>query len=124
MFDLSFIEKHDENGNYLGIEFEVVDGQIQFCTGLEMIRQQIRNLLLTWTGQWFLDVTFGIDYSSQIGERRQQLILLEIAGKVSQIPEVSKVLRCQSIIEDEVLIIDLSVLAKNEVLNFKVPPNV
>lgn len=124
MFDLSFVEKYDVNNNYLGIEFEVIDGQIQFCTGIELVRQNIRNLLLTWTGQWFMDTTFGIDYKEQIGQQQMKIIILEIIGKVSKVPEVSKVLQCTSVMEGETLFIKLSVLVKDEVLKFKVPQNV
>jgi hypothetical protein len=124
MFDLSLKETTDFYGNFLGIQFEVVNGQIQFCTGLEMIRQQIRNLLYTWVNQWFLDVTFGIDYASQLGRQRQELITLEIISKVAQINEVSKILNCQATVVDGIMIIELSVLVKNEVLQFKVSPNV
>lgn len=124
MFDLSLVETYDARKNYIGIEFQVIDGQIQFCTGIEAVRQEIRNLLLTWTDQWFLDVSYGIDYSSQIGQNKSQLIVLEIIGKVSQIEEVSKIIKCTSNIVEDIMVIELSVMVKNEVLKFKVPENV
>lgn len=124
MFDLSFIETDDVYGNFLGIQFQVVNGQIQFCTGLEMIRQQIRNLLYTWVNQWFLDVTFGIDYGSQLGQKQKNLIVLEITSKVSQINEVSKVINCTPSMSNGIMTIELSVLIKNEVLQFRISPNV
>ena len=122
VFDLSIVKKSATEAD--GFVLDVKNGQIQLVSSLEWLRQKIRNLLETWQGEWFLDTSYGIDYKSQIGKSRQEIILLEIKSKISEIDEVSEVLRCNASYSNDRMYIDLSVVAKGEVLNFKVAQNV
>lgn len=74
-----------------GVVFNVIDGDLQFCGGAEQLRQQIRNLLVTWTQQWFLDALYGINYNLAFQSSSYLNLTPELQSKVLAIQGVSKI---------------------------------
>ena len=127
MFDLSWKELYQDpltKTGLIGIQFEVVDKDFVFCNKLEMVRQHLRNLLSTWTGQWFMNVGYGIDYKSQLGRSYTLNLELTIKSKVLAMPEVSQIISYSSSLVNRILTIKLSVEVQNQVLNFTEQLNV
>lgn len=124
MSDLSFIEYEKTIRGFVGIQFQVINGQIQLTDKAEALRQKIRNLLSTYTSQWFLDVDYGIDYNSQLGKQQIDLVVLEIKSKISQINGVLAVNKCLATYKNQLMMIDIQVQTDNQLLNIQVGQNV
>lgn len=47
-------------------DLELVDGEFSLTSGAEAIAQELRQRLLFFLGEWFLDVRLGVDYFGTI----------------------------------------------------------
>lgn len=49
-----------------GNDLAILNGDIETVTGIDEIGQSIRDRLLTFKGEWFLDLSYGPDYRQDI----------------------------------------------------------
>ena len=124
MSDISIIDVYNEDGSLAGPKFSVINGQIQFCNSLEALRQKIRNLLVTWTGQWFLNVFQGINYQTAIGRNTFFNLTPEIENKILALPGVSSIQSTNVNLIDGTLVIDLTIVANGQIVNINLQQRV
>ena len=68
------------------------------ATGVEIIAQRVRCRLLTWLGDWTLDVNAGVDYFAYLGTKPAPLATLTnaVAREIRTTPGVVNVLDIES----------------------------
>ena len=73
------------------IDFDA--GVVRLCDGAEQVGQQIRILLRTFIGEWFLDVTHGIPYLEKVHIKAPNRTEIEtiLRKKIKEIPKVSSI---------------------------------
>ena len=50
----------------LGNDISIASGDIETVKGIDEAGQRIRDRLLTFIGEWFLNLSFGVDYIGRI----------------------------------------------------------
>ena len=66
------IRKRDENGDiYIGHSL------VDFLSGDQAIAELLKRRIMLWLGEWFLNVTEGVDWANILGCRPAQVIYLE-----------------------------------------------
>jgi hypothetical protein len=74
-------------------DLSIVSGDIETITGINEDGQRIKDRLMTFTGEWFMDLSFGVDYIGKIliKNARQSVssahirtaILKSVTGKIT-----------------------------------------
>ena len=47
----------------------IVNGDLMLVDGIDLIRQRIKQRLLTVKGEWFLDTTIGLPYFAELSQK-------------------------------------------------------
>lgn len=64
----------------------IVNGDLVLVDGIDLIRQRLKQRLLTVKGEWFLDVTIGLPYFAELSQkgitqsRVRSLFIAQIEG--------------------------------------------
>lgn len=58
-------------------DLDVINGNLQLITGDEEIAQLLKNRLLSFRGEWFLNLELGLPYFEQILEKATSLSAIE-----------------------------------------------
>ena len=84
MIDLKLNNNHD-------IDFE--SGVCRLISGAGQVGQEIKILLLTFLGEWFLDTSHGIPYLEKVMVKAPNRTEIEaiLMAKIKEIPQVSSV---------------------------------
>jgi hypothetical protein len=82
--------KLDQEGDLMISEFD-----LRLTTDSEIVEQRIRQALLTFKGEWFLNTQLGIPYYESILEEKNSLqaikaILVDAIKKVEGVKELTK----------------------------------
>ena len=74
-------------------DIDFAGGAVRLCDGAEQVSQQIRVLLRTFIGEWFLDTTHGIPYLEKVHVKAPNRAEIEtiLRKKIKEIPLVSSV---------------------------------
>lgn len=66
---------------------------IKAIDGADKVAQQIKMTLLTFLGEWFLDVTFGVPYLEEILIKNPKLTSVEniLRTKIKDVPDVERI---------------------------------
>ncbi len=57
-------------------DMELIGGDIALVTGPELLGQRVADRLNTITGEWFLDLIYGVDYRRDFFQKNPSLALL------------------------------------------------
>jgi len=74
----------------LGMDIGIVDGGLPMVTGIDEVRQAITSALLSFEGDWFLDLDLGMPYFQTILQKSTTLSEIEtiFLDTISQVPGV------------------------------------
>lgn len=50
-------------------DLDIVDGKLVIISDLQALKQYIKQRLLLWKGEYFLDITRGVDYTNIMGAK-------------------------------------------------------
>jgi hypothetical protein len=66
---------------------------IKPINGADRVAQQIKMTLLTFLGEWFLDIGFGVPYLEEILVKNPRLTSVEsiLRAKIKAVPDVQKI---------------------------------
>lgn len=67
--------------------------QIKAIDGADKVAQQIKMTLLTFLGEWFLNITFGVPYLEEILIKNPKLPTVEniLRFKIKDVPDVQRI---------------------------------
>lgn len=69
-------------------DLSVVKGDLELVTGAHAAAQRVRHRLLTFRGEWFLDLEFGPDYRDQILKKGVRLDVVSAILKAETLKSV------------------------------------
>jgi hypothetical protein len=66
---------------------------VKAIAGADQVAQQIKMTLLTFLGEWFLDIGFGVPYLEEILIKNPRLTSVEsiLRAKIKAVPDVEKI---------------------------------
>ena len=74
-------------------DLSITKGSLDMVDGQQEIKQSIERILSTNKGEWFLDESFGLDYSNlQVKNFDEELIRLDFIEALSQDPRFEELL--------------------------------
>lgn len=66
-------------------DLDIIDGNLSLIEGLDEVRQSVERTLTTNTGEWFLDMLFGLNYAAIQGKGKDpESIRLAITEAILQ----------------------------------------
>jgi hypothetical protein len=71
----------------------IIGGVVQMVSGTDQIKQAIRLKLLTFSGEWFLDLSYGVPWYTRVLGKRFSAgqIQMTVSDAISTIPGVKSI---------------------------------
>lgn len=86
-------------------DLKIEAGDLVLITGLDLVRQQYREEVMTVLGEWKFDTTHGIDWFGQVLVKSPDIPALTVlfGSKLAGLPGVSNVIAVRGELEDRTL---------------------
>lgn len=101
--------------NKLNNDLSIASGDIETIKGIDEAGQRIRDRLLTFIGEWFLNLSFGVDYIGRIMVKnpRTSVVSAHLRSEILKSAD-GKITAFSSNIEDRVLTVNYDMIIDKE----------
>lgn len=102
-------------------DLSIVSGDIEIVTGNDEIAQRIRDRLLTFLGEWFLNLSYGVDYIGRILVKnpRTNVVSAHLRDEILKSAD-GKITGFSSTIKNRVMTLEYSMLINGETISDEV----
>ena len=107
--------------NKLSNDLSIVSGDLETVKGIDEAGQRIRDRLLTFIGEWFLNLSFGVDYIGKIMVKnpRTSIVSAHLRSEILKSAQ-GRITAFSSEIDDRILTAEYSMIIDGETLTDEV----